>query len=132
MMAEITEDHLNILKEVRDLVSKQDIVINGDIIIEDNAGDTKKSVQKLRNTPGANSWKNKVKQRDKVCQLCGASDHLEEHHVFPLSVYTAFRTDITNCIVFCKTWQRAYHKEWRGSEGSATLVKFIKEHGRFL
>lgn len=132
MMVEITEDHLNILKEVRDLVSKQDIVINGDIIIEDNAGDTKKSVQKLRNTPGANSWKNKVKQRDKVCQCCGASDHLEVHHVFPLSVYPAFATDITNGIVLCQTCHRDYHKEWRGSEGSATLVKFIKEHGRFL
>ena len=136
-MVELNEEHIDVLKELSNLIGNHhsDVVINGDIIIEDSGSSTtttKKNTQKLRNTPGANSWKNKVKQRDKVCQCCGTDKHLEVHHVMPLSVYPSLGTDIHNGMVLCQTCHRDYHQQWKDSEGAATLTKFLRENGRFL
>ena len=132
-MVDLNEEHLDTLERLSKLLNNQStITINGDMIIEDNKGQVKKDTQKLRNTPGANSWKQKVKQRDKVCQCCGSTERLEVHHVSPLSVYPTLGTDIHNGMVLCQTCHRDYHKQWEGSEGPATLVKFLRENGNFL
>lgn len=131
-MVEITSDHIDTLEKLSNLLSKESVInINGDIILESNSH--KKDVQKLRSTPGANSWKTAVKKRDKVCQCCGTStEQLQVHHVMPLSVYPDFATDVNNGIVLCQKCHTQYHKEWKDSEGPATLTKFLREHGRFL
>ena len=130
-MVEINDSHLDTLERLSKLLNNQStITVNGDIIIEKQAN--KKDVQKIRTTPGANSWKQKVKQRDKVCQCCGTSNHLEVHHVNPLSVYPSLATDVNNGMVLWQTCHRDYHNQWKDSEGPATLVKFLREHGRFL
>ena len=133
-MVDFNDEHLDTIERLGKLLNNggTNITINGDIVIEDNQGKTKKDTQKLRSTPGANSWKQKVKQRDKVCQCCGTSDHLEVHHVYPLSEYPMLNTDVHNGMVLCQTCHRDYHKQWQGSEGPATLVKFLRENGRFL
>lgn len=131
-MVVFEEEHVSMLERLKKIVNESSgITINGDVIIEDK-GQTKKDTQKIRNTPGMSSWKNKVKQRDKVCQCCGTQDHLEVHHVNPLAVYPSLGTDINNGMVLCQTCHRDYHKQWQGSEGPATLVKFLRENGRFL
>lgn len=132
-MVDLNEEHLDTLERLSKLLNNQStITINGDMIIEDNKGQVKKDTQKLRNTPGVNSWKQKVKQRDKVCQCCGSTERLEVHHVSPLSVYPTLGTDVHNGMVLCQTCHRDYHKQWEGSEGPATLVKFLRENGNFL
>lgn len=133
-MADISDDHIDILTKIKNLVgdSSHNITINGDIIIEDHKSSSKSKTQQLRNTPGANSWKQNVKKRDKVCQCCGTSEHLEVHHVNPLSVYPSLGTDIHNGMVLCQTCHRDYHNQWKGSEGPATLVKFLRENGQYL
>lgn len=132
-MVSFDEEHLDTLERLKKIVSESSgIVVNGDIIIEDKGGNIKKDVQKIRNTPGMSSWKHKVKERDKVCQCCGGSDHLEVHHVNPLAIYPDLGTDINNGMVLCQTCHRDYHKEWQDSEGPATLTKFLREHGRYI
>ena len=133
-MTDISEEHIDILEKIKNLVSdnSNSIIINGDVIIEDNQGQTKKKTQQLRNTPGFNSWKQKVKQRDKVCQCCGTSSHLEVHHVSPLSEYPQLGTDMHNGMVLCQICHRDYHDQWKGSEGPATLVRFLRENGQYL
>lgn len=132
-MVDFEEEHIETLERIKNIIGHSDIVINGDIIIEDK-GETKKkkNTQKIRNTPGVNSWKNKVKQRDKVCQCCGTDKHLEVHHVMPLAQYPMLATDIHNGMVLCQTCHRDYHKDWQGSEGAGTLTRFLRENGRYL
>lgn len=132
-MVTFEEEHIDMLERLKKIVNESTgITINGDVIIEDNDKRTKKNTQKLRSTPGMNSWKNKVKNRDKVCQCCGTSEHLEVHHVNPLSVYPDLGTDVHNGMVLCQTCHHQYHKEWQDSEGPATLVKFLRENGRYF
>ena len=100
MSLEIDKEDLEYLKEIKALIGTSDITINGDVIIGKRT--EKKDTKKLRNTTGVNSWKQKVKQRDKVCQCCGSSAHLEVHHVNPLSVYPNLGTDINNGMVLCQ------------------------------
>ena len=129
-MVEFEEEHIETLERIKNIIGHSDIIINGDIVVESKA--KKKNTQKIRNTPGVNSWKHKVKERDKVCQCCGSSGQLEVHHVMPLAEYPMLASDIHNGIVLCQECHRDYHKEWEGSEGAATLTKFLREHGRFL
>lgn len=133
-MTDINEEHIDILEKIKKLVSdsSHSITINGDIIIDNNNANVKRKTQQLRNTPGANSWKQKVKARDKVCQCCGTTSHLEVHHVSPLAQYPQLGTDIHNGMVLCQTCHRDYHEQWKGSEGPATLVRFLREHGQYL
>lgn len=132
-MVEFEEDHIEMLERIKKIVSHSDIIVNGDIILSGKKAETKKkNTQKIRNTPGVNSWKHKVKERDKVCQCCGSNGQLEVHHVMPLAEYPMLASDIHNGIVLCQECHRDYHKEWEGSEGAATLTKFLREHGRFL
>ena len=133
-MTDINEEHINILEKIKNLVSdsSHSIIINGDIIIEDNQGKTKKKTQELRNTPGMNSWKQKVKQNDQVCQCCGTHNHLEVHHVMPLSLYPELGTDVHNGMVLCQTCHNKYHEQWKGSEGAGTLTRFLRQNGKYL
>ena len=130
-MVNFEEGHVEMLERIKNIIGHSDIVINGDIVIE-GKGETKKSTQKIRSTPGVNSWKHKVKERDKVCQCCGSNGQLEVHHVMPLSEYPMLASDIHNGMVLCQECHRDYHKQWEGSEGAATLTKFLRENGRFL
>lgn len=132
-MVEFNDDHLDTLEKLSKLLNNNsDIVINGDIVIDNSTAKNKQKTQTLRNTPGMNSWKQKVKQNDKVCQCCGTHSHLEVHHVMPLSVYPTLGTDVHNGMVLCQTCHNKYHEQWKGSEGAATLTKFLKENGKYL
>jgi hypothetical protein len=46
-------------------------------------------------------WSLKVRTRDKTCYLCGGSEHLNAHHVFPKKMYPSLRYDIKNGITVC-------------------------------
>ena len=133
-MIDINEEHIDILERVKSLVgdSSHNITINGDIIIENNQRKPKQKTQELRNTIGMNSWKQKIKQNDKVCQCCGTHSSLEVHHVMPLSIYPQLGTDIHNGMVLCKDCHHKYHEQWKGSEGAGTLAKFLRENGKYL
>ena len=58
-MVNFDEEHIEVLEKIKNIIGHSDIVINGDIIVEDKGETKKKNTQKIRNTPGVNSWKNK-------------------------------------------------------------------------
>jgi 5-methylcytosine-specific restriction endonuclease McrA len=65
-------------------------------------------------------WKAKAKQireRDKVCQMCGTSKHLQVHHTCYMRGLKAWEYDNEYLIVLCKT---CHEKETKD-------IKSIKE-----
>ena len=47
------------------------------------------------------SWGEAVRARDGQCFLCGATDHLNAHHILPKKVWPKHRLDLDNGITLC-------------------------------
>ena len=46
-------------------------------------------------------WKQAIRQRDKVCIVCGSSERLQAHHIKSFTRYPELRFDITNGQLLC-------------------------------
>ena len=146
-----------ILQKLNELLDAR-ITVNGDLIINYNSEEKKKKVSKSNdkaqnivksqepkrdpNKPGSlaqqmrteksmTKWKQKVHDRDQVCQCCGDYTDLQCHHIMPLAKYPSLGSDVENGILLCGSCHDDYHKAYQGSEGAATLAKFMKEFGQF-
>lgn len=59
------------------------------------------------------TWAKKIKQKGK-CEVCGASDKLEAHHIVPWEYSISGRTDINNGQCLCEKCHKMMHndEEW--------------------
>ena len=87
--------------------------------------------QQMRSKKSMTKWKQAVHNRDQVCQCCGDLTDLQCHHIMPLSKYPSLGNDVDNGILLCGSCHEDYHRAYEGSEGAASLAKFMKEFGQF-
>ncbi len=57
------------------------------------------------------SWSNLIKQRDKVCQICGGTHNLEAHHIIYRSDYPLLSFNMNNGILLCQTCHYQTHSK---------------------
>ncbi len=101
--------------------------IQGDVHVH---VDEEKSAKEIRNSSKLYEKKQKVKKRDKVCQICGDmgnNGYLEVHHLFPVSKYPHMATNEDNMICLCQKHHAQYHNEYEGNINPITFIEFIKE-----
>jgi len=55
------------------------------------------------NQADAKRWVRAVKERDKCCQHCGATDDLHAHHIFPRRSHPEQQYNVHNGITLCQT-----------------------------
>ena len=82
-------------------------------------------------------WRDEVKDRDKVCQICGGKKRLAAHHLYDWSHYIDKRYDVDNGILLCGRHHNIYHVKFKwGYRARCTvadwnrfirLIKVIKE-----
>lgn len=129
-------DEINEIDDIED----HDIIINGNVTIEIHNHETTDSIQKLvkkktkkiRNATVTPAWKNKIKNRDEnKCQCCGKTflQHLEVHHVMPISKYNKLGADDGNGIALCQKCHQKYHDMYRENENAVTFAKFLRDYG---
>lgn len=118
----LSDDYQKLLKENQELKSKQ---------LKKNPNKPGSLAQQMRCDKSMTKWKEEVHNRDKVCQCCGDPVDLQCHHIMPLSKYPLLGNDVDNGILLCGSCHDDYHKAYEGSEGAASLAKFMKEFGQF-
>ena len=130
-MKEEIELYKNITEEEQP--QNPNITINGDIIISINNENTKKTnTKKIRNKL-TKPLKKEIKKRDsKKCTCCNKTfkNHLEIHHIMPVSKYPELAYDPENLVSLCQKCHAKYHEYYRNQEGARTFIKFIKKHGK--
>ena len=67
------------------------------------------------------TWGKKVKQAGK-CEVCGAKENLEAHHIVPWSHSIAGRLDLKNGQCLCKNCHKMMHND-------ALWVEYMKKRG---
>lgn len=109
-----------------------EINVTGNVYInfsdEDKTSD--RSIQTIRRSPAVSTAKRNVKNRDKVCQVCGeigTNGHLEIHHILPVAKYKELASDERNMIALCQSCHHKYHEKYDGCEGADTFAKFIRD-----
>ena len=65
---------------------------------------------KMRKTYGYRQWRERVVERDNVCQICGGEEDLHAHHKKSFSQYPLLRYDVTNGITLCNECHKKVHK----------------------
>ena len=76
--------------------------------------------------------KNKIKERDsKTCLCCGKKfkNHLEVHHIMPISKYPDLATTPENLASLCQKCHARYHDLYKGEEGAVSFAIFLKQYG---
>jgi len=69
-----------------------------------------------RNTPEYREWHKKVLERDNyTCQICGAKEHLEVHHINHASYFPDQRFDVNNGVTLCKGCHTNFHTNFKRS-----------------
>lgn len=68
---------------------------------------------KARNSYKYRQFRERIIERDVICQMCGSKKNLEVHHTKPFAQYPELRYDEDNAIVLCKKCHIALHKELR-------------------
>ena len=130
-MTEEIELYKNITEEEQS--QNPNITINGDIIISINNNNTEKiNTQKIRKKL-TKPLKREIKKRDsKKCACCNKTfkNHLEIHHIMPISKYPELANDPKNLISLCQKCHTKYHEVYKKKEGASTLIKFIRKYGK--
>ena len=107
------------------------ITINGDIFISVNNYGGKINLKKIRSKI-TKPLKNKIKERDsKTCLCCGKKfkNHLEVHHIMPISKYPDLATTPENLASLCQKCHARYHDLYKGEEGAVSFAIFLKQYG---
>jgi hypothetical protein len=55
-------------------------------------------------------WKKQIKKLGK-CEICGAKEHLEAHHIVPWEYSVSGRTDLTNGQCLCEECHKIMHND---------------------
>jgi len=118
------------------------IIINGEVTVniynptDEEPSDIKskdKDVQTLRRSNAVSSAKKKVKARDGRCMCCEevpTNNHLEVHHLLPISRYKELSADEGNMISLCQKCHKKYHDLYDMEDVNAvTFAKFMKDYG---
>lgn len=108
-----------------------EVNIYGDVYVEQKQKKQERNITTIRRSPGLKTAKNKVKERDKVCQCCGeigVNGHLEVHHILPLSKYKELASDEHNMIALCQKCHRKYHEVYKDCEGADTFSKWLSDN----
>ena len=83
----------------------------------------------LREDSEVRDWRDKVINRDGVCQCCGGHKHLEAHHIFSWEDYPDLRVDVDNGVTLCR-WCHYKYNSYFGHKGNRiNLVKFLRMFG---
>jgi replicative DNA helicase Mcm len=80
-----------------------------------------------RESPEYRQWVTDIHNRDKVCQICGGTKHLEAHHIYGYKNNPELRTDRGNGVLLCTFCHGKFHSYYGKGVTPADLVKFIFE-----
>lgn len=108
------------------------LIINGDIYITINNSGKRVNIRKIRGKL-TKPLKQKIKQRDsKTCLCCGKrfENHLEVHHIMPISKFPELATAPENLASLCQQCHAAYHKLYENEEGAISFATFLKTYGK--
>jgi len=72
-------------------------------------------------------WREKIKQRDKVCVICGSKEKLNCHHIIPREV-NEFRHDELNGILLCPAHHRYFKKQISAHQNSFVFYLWLQEN----
>ena len=127
------EEEFELYKEFEEIEEEElPFVINGDVIISVNNYGGKTDLKKIRNKI-TKPLKNKIKQRDsKTCLCCGRKfeNHLEVHHIMPISKYPELACVPENLASLCQQCHAKYHALYKHNEGAVSFATFLKQYGR--
>lgn len=116
------------------------IIINGEVTIniynsddETEPDNGTRKISTIRGSKAVSTAKKNVKSRDGCCMCCGdvpVNNHLEVHHLLPLSKYKELASDEGNMISLCQKCHKKYHEMYDLENTNAvTFSKFMKDYG---
>lgn len=108
------------------------LIINGDVYISVNNQGGRVDLKKIRSKL-TKPLKQKIKQRDsKTCLCCGRKfeNHLEVHHIMPVSKYPELATVPENLASLCQQCHARYHTLYKNNEGAVSFATFLKLYGK--
>lgn len=127
------EEELELYKDIIENETKQDppLIINGDFFLSVNNYNGKTNLKTLRSKI-TKPLKNEIKKRDnKTCICCGKKfeNHLEVHHIMPLSKFPELACIPENLVSLCQQCHSKYHTLYKNNEGAVSFANFLKQYG---
>ena len=126
------EEEFELYKEIEENQEEDSpVVINGDVFISVNNYGGKVNLKKIRSKI-TKPLKQRIKQRDsKTCLCCGRKfeNHLEVHHIMPVSKYPELATVPENLASLCQQCHAKYHEMYKNNEGAVSFATFLKQYG---
>lgn len=89
----------------------------------------KSRTQKKSSRKNQKKWRDQVVERDKKCQCCGFTKHLEAHHIFSYRDYEEYQDDPNNGITLCRFCHKKYHSQYgRDGANPKDLLEFLQTY----
>ncbi len=87
---------------------------------------TKAQLNRISKRKNLVVWSKQVRDRDKVCVVCGREDYLNAHHILPKENYKELMFEILNGITLCPT----HHKfgKYSAHKNPMWFVNFLQEY----
>ena len=128
------EEEFELYKDIEKNEEKENpLTINGDVIISiNNYSGQKPNIKQIRSRV-TKQLKKEIKNRDlKTCLCCGKKfeNHLEIHHIMPLSKYPDLACVPENLVSLCQQCHAKYHEIYKDNEGAVSFATFLKQYGR--
>lgn len=127
------EEEFELYKEIEENQEEDSpVTINGDVFISVNNYGGKVNLKKIRSKI-TKPLKQRIKQRDsKTCLCCGRKfeNHLEVHHIMPVSKYPELATVTENLASLCQQCHAKYHEMYKNNEGAVSFATFLKQYGK--
>lgn len=127
------EEEFELYKEIEENQEEDSpVIINGDVFISVNNYGGKVNLKKIRSKI-TKPLKQRIKQRDsKTCLCCGRKfeNHLEVHHIMPVSKYPELATVPENLASLCQQCHAKYHEMYKDNEGAVSFATFLKQYGK--
>ena len=127
------EEEFELYKEIEENQEEDSpVIINGDVFISVNNYGGKVNLKKIRSKI-TKPLKQRIKQRDsKTCLCCGRKfeNHLEVHHIMPVSKYPELVTVPENLASLCQQCHAKYHEMYKDNEGAVSFATFLKQYGK--
>ena len=127
------EEEFELYKEIEENQEEDSpVIINGDVFISVNNYGGKVNLKKIRSKI-TKPLKQRIKQRDsKTCLCCGRKfeNHLEVHHIMPISKYPELATVPENLASLCQQCHAKYHEMYKDNEGAVSFATFLKQYGK--
>ena len=76
-----------------------------------------RNLRKRTNT-SLNNWANQVIKHRPFCEICGAKDNLEAHHIIPVAHSKKYAYAVVNGMTLCRDHHYlVHHREAEGDDG---------------